>query len=101
MNGLEVRDNVVAGNGTTDVLPVNGVFILDGEGITIAGNRIVNNGAPAVSDPDKFLRKGIRAGIGVMLAGVRFLEQSLPELATFADVPGASLRILNNTVRQP
>lgn len=43
---LVARDNVIADNGAGPAEPVCGVFVLHGEGIEIARNRVLDNGAP-------------------------------------------------------
>ena len=101
----QIRDNEISGNGTSDVLPVNGIFILCGDAIDVAGNRILDNGARAPADSATVVRSGPRAGIAVMLAGAA--ESNLGRLegvlagSVALDAAGFSLRVTNNTVRQP
>ncbi len=99
-----------------ELLLINGIFILNGEGINIAGNRVLNNGrrAPAPEGPPPGLsgpgftplRAGVRAGIGVMLAGTGFGDD-IGELdymvAGRIGLTGdtSSLRVSSNTVVQP
>ncbi len=66
-NGIEIRGNLISNNGRSNVLPANGIFVLNGEAITIADNRVINNGGRAL--PNATLRPGVRSGIAVMLAG--------------------------------
>jgi hypothetical protein len=63
----DIRGNVIVGNGSSPVLPTNGIFVLNGDAIVISENRIAGNGARA--NPVDPLRPGVRAGIAVMLAG--------------------------------
>ncbi len=101
---LEIRENVISGNGESRFLPVNGIFILNGDGITIADNRIDNNGGKPTSSGS--LSFGVRAGIAVMLAGTDFANDR-GDVDNFLigefvpDNTGSALRIYNNTVRQP
>jgi hypothetical protein len=111
-NGVEIRGNLVANNGRSNVLPTNGIFVLNGESITIADNRVINNGGRAL--PNVTLRPGVRSGIAVMLAGsggvdsqadVNLLLGSPRSQVTLGalgfDAHGAALRVLNNTVVHP
>ena len=116
--GLDIRGNIISGNrsttGSTRVIPVCGVFVLNGDAITISGNRIADNGdvpitpIPTASPPVRVrpLKPGVRAGIAVMLAGTG-VANDLGEVSYFLegkgqlDASGFSLRITNNTVRQP
>jgi hypothetical protein len=102
----QIRDNQISHNGATDVLPVNGIFVLVGDAINVDGNRISANGARAPADTTTFVRPGPRAGIAVMLAGTESassLNQVFDVLngVTQLDSTGFSLRVTNNTVRQP
>ncbi len=118
--GIDIRDNEVRDNrgSNTELLPVSGVFVLTGDGISITGNRIMDNGDQAprprtvtddqgntttVVDP---LVPGVRVGVGVMLAGVgpsRHTNDLSPQLSgrRIPDAGGSSLRVVGNTVRQP
>ncbi|HEY7371222.1 MAG TPA: hypothetical protein VIF57_03520 [Polyangia bacterium] len=102
----QIRDNDISGNGITDVLPVNGIFVLIGDAIEIDGNGISTNGARAPADTSTVVHAGPRAGIAVMLAGTESASSvgqvfDLLNNATPLDSTGFSLRITNNTVRQP
>jgi hypothetical protein len=123
---VDVRNNVVQDNVPLDVglggyvdaelLPVNGIFILNGEGISVTGNRVVNNGrrAPQPEAPPTGLqgpsftplRAGVRAGIAVMLAGTGFGDD-IGELDYMMsgriglNGDTSSLRVSNNTVVHP
>jgi hypothetical protein len=111
-NGIEIRGNLISNNGRSNVLPTNGIFVLNGEAITIADNRVINNGGRAL--PNATLRPGVRSGIAVMLAGsggidsqadvTRLLgsprsQTTLDQLGF--DAHGSALRVLNNTVVHP
>src|SRR3972149_421193 len=56
-DGLTIRKNVIEDNGPDYLDPVCGIFMLHGEGVEIADNRIVNNGSPT-SDPPANARPG-------------------------------------------
>jgi len=104
---IQIRDNQIVGNATTNTgtLPINGIFVLNGDTIDIEGNRILDNGTRAPSDTRIPVRSGPRAGIAVMLAGTGGAD-SLADLGGFLDEPSTldngdvSLRVTNNTVRQ-
>jgi hypothetical protein len=109
--GIDIRDNVIARNGTSATVPTSGIFILTGDAVSITGNRINDNGALALapastSPPDHTndLLPGVRAGIAVMLAGVTgdALDQVSPVLSgrILPDAAGSSLRVIGNTVTQ-
>ena len=102
----DIRNNLIANNGNdSPVAAMNGIFILNGEGISISGNRIQGNGGLASSEflPDR----GVRAGIAIMLAGTGApssfdqIEETL--LAGGNELPsdGSSVRIIDNVVTQP
>jgi hypothetical protein len=113
--GVDVRGNVVSGNSTSPTAPVCGVFVLNGDAIRIADNRIVDNGAVAGQGP---LAKGVRAGIAVLLAGTGLAPiatgspiDTVTELngvfgreadvaASGLDGGEVALQVLGNTVKQ-
>lgn len=72
---LVVRDNMLEGNAAGRSDAICGVFILNGEGIVVDGNRILHNGrlADAANPPGPGLRGGIHIGLArprtVPLAG--------------------------------
>jgi len=101
----DIRNNLISGNGLTTVTAaVNGIFILNGEGISIYGNRIQSNGSVASSSsvPDR----GVRAGIAIMLAGTGapasfdLLQEVLFEGGNDLPSDGSSVRIVDNFVTQ-
>jgi hypothetical protein len=103
--GVDIRNNVIANNGPSQVHPVNGIFILNGDAISISGNRITNNGGIASSSANSPPLPGVRAGIAVMLAGTgsaAALDEISPLLLghTVRDSRGSSLRVVGNTVIQ-
>jgi hypothetical protein len=70
----DITGNVIVGNGHSETLPINGIFVLLGEAIRIANNRIASNGGRARIDSPSYSpppgpAPGIRAGIAVLLAG--------------------------------
>lgn len=121
-SGCQIRDNVIAENGTSLVnFPVVGAFVLTGEGIEITGNRIVGNGALATPTPDdpnaeagignaldgnNPPRPGVRAGIAVMFASsadIQTLDALSPVVRdkVSLDARGSALGVRDNVVEQP
>ncbi|HEY6477573.1 MAG TPA: DUF6519 domain-containing protein, partial [Polyangia bacterium] len=106
--GLDIRNNRLTGNGSSQVIPTNGIFVLVGDGISIAGNRITDNGEVASTDmssASSALEPGIRAGIAVVLAGTGAagtLAQLSPVLKDHisSDPEGSALRVVDNIVIQ-
>lgn len=103
--GLDVRNNRLTGNGTSQTIPTNGIFVLVGDGIAIVGNRITDNGGVVVTSQSTPLESGVRAGIAVMLAGTGTagtLAQLSPVLKDriSSDPEGSALRVVDNTVIQ-
>ncbi|HEY4186251.1 MAG TPA: hypothetical protein VGP07_14340 [Polyangia bacterium] len=110
--GADIRDNVIVGNGTSGVLPTNGIFVLCGEDIRVAGNRISSNGGRAAfespSSPSSGPQPGVRAGIAILLAGTRD-AQTVRDIGvnlaaspvTPLDNSGLALAVIGNSVRHP
>jgi hypothetical protein len=106
-NGVDIRNNLIRNNATDPqnaTVPVCGIFVLHGEGITISGNRVTDNGYHRL-DAQSFA-PGVRAGIAVMFAGTGNaddLQDVRRRLAgrTALTHPNSSLRVANNTVLQP
>jgi hypothetical protein len=104
----QIRNNDVTANAVSvDALPINGIFVLDGDALEIEGNRVLANsldshpGIPSV-------RTGPRAGITVLVAGSGAppdgaLDGLVGVLTppTDLDNGGFSLRVTNNTVDMP
>ncbi len=105
--GIDIRDNVIVGNGSSPVVPISGIFLLTGDAVSITGNRVSDNGAlalaPATGNPNNLLA-GVRAGVAVMLAGVAAgsLDDVSPVFSgrIVPDAEGSSLRIVGNTISQ-
>ena len=117
VTALDITGNVIVGNGHSQTAPTNGIFVLLGEQIHIAQNRIAGNGGRARIDSPSYSppagpAPGIRAGIAVLLAGTsgtkspfadvtdndasdnqidRAENESLSSLAKTFDDSGASL----------
>lgn len=107
----DIRGNVILNNGRDPRLPTSGIFILVGNGLNIASNRIVGNGARAPLDSPRAtppgLLVGVRAGIAVLLAGVgdvssvRELDGLLDTWGAEFGFDGSSLRVVGNVVQHP
>ena len=99
-DGLTIRRNVIEDNGPDYLDPVCGIFMLHGEGVEIADNRIVNNGSPT-SDPPANARPGRRGGIHIVLCSAP-LGATNPDLARLGAVGRqdgtAALRVRDNVV---
>jgi hypothetical protein len=101
----DIRANVIANNSSNVNEAICGIFIFSGEGLSIVGNRIQNNGGiPQQSDQPN---SGVRAGIAIMLAGTG-TPSTLAELKDILSSEGDTLtsdgstaRLLDNVVRQP
>ena len=107
---LTISGNSIVSNGQSTILPHNGIFVLNGDGILIQQNRIAaNGGAGAVGDNNE-LRPGVRGGIAIMFAGTDaasssgdlddVLEVTADELFTL-DANSIALRVAGNSVQQP
>lgn len=111
--GIDIRNNTIEGNrgGGLATVPVCGIFILVGDGVSLEGNRIVHNGRVAQRIDEESpsvapLLPGLRAGIGVLLAGAPRVQRmsDVSPLLSGNQLPAtsaSSLRIVNNTVVQP
>ena len=64
---LAIRDNVIEDNGPDHLQPVNGIFVLHGEGIDISRNRVLNNGAKT-TEPARDAAAGRRGGVSIVYA---------------------------------
>jgi len=110
-SNADIRGNVIINNGSSAVLPTNGIFILCGDSIRIANNRLLGNGGRPFPDspiaPQPSPRAGVRAGIAVMLAGtgnagsLSDIDAELGSRGNLLESDGTSLRIVNNCVRHP
>jgi hypothetical protein len=106
----DIHGNVVLRNGTAGLIPTSGIFVLNGDGIRITHNRIASNGGRSFVDSPRSparVQGGVRAGIAVLLAGTGALEtisdlrDSLDDLGAGLSRDGSSVRVANNSVRQP
>jgi hypothetical protein len=102
---LVVRENVIENNGPDFAQPVCGIFVLHGEGVDIAGNRIENNGAKT-GQPMFAAKSGARGGIIVVFAiapavptNVQFFGIALPNAPVQNGFP--ALRVHENIVSAP
>jgi hypothetical protein len=106
ING-DLRENVIVDNGTAlDVLPVNGIFVLTGDSLTVENNRIAGNGKRAPDDNTILVHPGVRAGVAVMLAGIGAMHSSQDISDTLVahttlEGGGIAVRISGNSVEQP
>ncbi|HEY7371220.1 MAG TPA: DUF6519 domain-containing protein [Polyangia bacterium] len=107
-----IAGNTIEGNGTSPTLATSGIFVLNGEGIEIAQNKIARNGGLAAPDDagtDNTPARGVRAGIAVMLAGnpggtTGVIEDTLdidPTTRPQASNSALALRVYQNSVQQP
>ncbi|MFH0344325.1 MAG: DUF6519 domain-containing protein [Chromatiales bacterium] len=71
---LLIRENLIGDNGPSHLEPVCGVFVLHGEGIEIAANRILNNGAKTTA-----LATGANGG---RRSGIHIVYAIAPRVAT-------------------
>lgn len=79
---LTIHDNVIVDNGFDHLQPVNGIFVLHGEGIDISRNTILNNGAKT-GEPASDAAPGRRGGVNIVYAvaptiGVRIGRSFFP-----------------------
>jgi hypothetical protein len=110
---LLIAGNSIEGNGTTPVEPVNGIFILSGDGIEVVQNKIARNGSVAVpnaGNTDETPKPGVRAGIAVMLAGTEdgdttaiqeLLKIDPTVMPDTVNSKTVALRVYQNSVQQP
>ncbi|HEY6477575.1 MAG TPA: hypothetical protein VI456_13420, partial [Polyangia bacterium] len=113
---LDLRGNSITDNGTSQVSPISGVFVLIGESLVISDNRITGNGGRV--GPATPPAAGVRAGIAVVFADRPFAPTSgstptdsvenIGQLETLIheDQPdlyqsGPALRVRGNSVQQP
>jgi len=103
VDGLAIRQNIIEDNGSDYLDPICGVFVLHGEGVEIADNRIVNNGAPTAAPPAN-ARPGRRGGIHLVLCSAP-IGQSVGLLAQILGLGRqdgtAALRVRDNIVSAP
>jgi hypothetical protein len=121
--GADIRGNQILGNTPPAGLdlggvhvPVCGIFVLIGDSLAIADNRVADNGEKltATTGLPAGIERGVRAGIAVMLAGTATgIDTVPPELRTRSDLhqllaPGSSLEasgralsVTRNSVQQP
>jgi hypothetical protein len=113
LSSLVIAGNSIEGNGSTPVEPVNGIFVLSGDGIEVVQNKIARNGSVAAPNDavnDLTPKPGVRAGIAVMLAGTEESDTAaIQELlkidpTTNPDTVNSktvALRVYQNSVQQP
>lgn len=102
----DIRSNVVFDNGVSRVVPISGILIANAESVAICNNTVIGNGLRVINNADA-PKRGIRAGIAVLLAGlgnpsdesdlVGVFENGGATLSSF----GLALKVSNNTVRHP
>jgi hypothetical protein len=110
---LVIAGNSIEGNGSSPVEPINGIFVLSGDGIEVVQNKIARNGSVAVANDvanDQTPKPGVRAGIAVMLAGTEDGDTgAILELLTIdpaiepstVNSKTVALRVYQNSVQQP
>jgi hypothetical protein len=79
---LSIRDNLIANNGSSQIEPVCGIFVLHAEGMEVSRNRIIDNGGKT-EIPSHRAKLGRRGGINVVyaiapVAPVRIGERTFP-----------------------
>ena len=98
-NGF-LNENRIENNGTSDIEPCCGIFLLHGEKIDISNNRIIGNGPRSTSDD---IQRGNRGGIVVKMAFKQIMQDYLElveqNFATFDGVP--AIKVHDNIVTQP
>jgi hypothetical protein len=97
---LVVRENVITDNGPDHLEPINGIFVLHGEGLDLSANRIVNNGAKTVQPPSA-AKSGHRGGITILYCTAPTVPVTIAQrdFATQNGVP--ALRVHDNIVSVP
>ncbi|WP_204141057.1 DUF6519 domain-containing protein [Halomicronema sp. CCY15110] len=95
-----IRHNRIENNGPNHLEPICGIFILQGEGVDITGNHILNNGAKT-GEPDDDAAIGPRGGIHIIFAVAPAIALEFLDF-TFARQNGmAAANIAHNVVSTP
>jgi hypothetical protein len=97
---LTIRGNTIEDNGPDHLQPVCGVFVLYGEGVEIAHNRIVNNGT-RTDEPPSAARPGRRGGINIVLCSTTLDESESIEQGALQLEGTPALRVHDNVVSVP
>lgn len=107
VNQGDIVGNLVSDNGTSPIVPTNGIFVASAESLAICHNVISGNGGQAVEGTTNNPGRGTRAGIAVLLAGLGTppsetqLENVFETGGNALSSDGLSVRISNNNVRHP
>ncbi|MEM9446414.1 MAG: DUF6519 domain-containing protein [Verrucomicrobiota bacterium] len=97
---LVIKGNLIEKNGRDYLDPVSGIFVLYGEGVEIASNRVLHNGEKKATSP-KQAKQGKRGGITIANATppmkpILFKDKMIP---VPSGVPAVSIR--DNIVSTP
>lgn len=97
---LIIRDNGIENNGSNQLEPICGIFVLHAEGIEIDRNRILNNGAKNQEKPNT-AKNGRRGGINIVfgIAAITSLTFGRQTLLGQNGVP--AIKVHNNIVSVP
>lgn len=98
---IVIRDNIIENNGTKQLEPICGIFILHGEGMEIDRNRIINNGAKSREQSPTAAKNGRRGGINIVFGitptvPIQVLGQILPDQNGMP-----AIKVHNNIVSVP
>jgi len=95
-----IQENRIENNGISQVDPICGIFIYNGERVDITNNRIVDNG-PRVTLSNDQIRMGQRGGIVIRNTFKFFKNFSLDNLNPVMFDNTFAVKIHNNVVVQP
>jgi len=81
---LVIQGNTITDNGTAQIVPTCGIFVLHGEGIDISNNLILNNGQAVPKEiPAIFRRSGLADGL---CGGIRIVYAVAPIVTTVPNI---------------
>jgi len=95
-----IRHNRIENNGPNYLDPICGLFILHGEGVEIAGNQILNNGAKTEAADDE-AAIGPRGGIYIVFAVAPAIALEFRDFTLARQNGMAAANIHHNTVSTP
>jgi len=97
---LVIRHNRIENNGPNYLEPICGIFILHGEGVVIADNRIINNGAKT-QERDQAAAIGPRGGIYIVFAVAPVIPFSVGDRTASQQNGMAAFSLYDNVVSTP